>query len=118
MVSERPDVEYRSIPRMAQMNAVRFGSRQAVVDQDSELSFADVNTEMLRVSAALIASGVEPGDRVAVWAPNSVGWIVAALGILATGAWLVPINTRFRGCLLYTSPSPRDRTRSRMPSSA
>ena len=79
------------------MNAVRFGSRQAVVDQDSELSFADVNTEMLRVSAALIASGVEPGDRVAVWAPNSVGWIVAALGILATGAWLVPINTRFRG---------------------
>ena len=27
-------------------------------------------------------------------------------------------NTTFRGCLLYTSPSPRDRTRSRMPSSA
>ena len=28
------------------------------------------------------------------------------------------INSRIRGCLLYTSPSPRDRTRSRMPSSA
>ena len=27
-------------------------------------------------------------------------------------------QTRVRGCLLYTSPSPRDRTRSRMPSSA
>ena len=25
---------------------------------------------------------------------------------------------RLKGCLLYTSPSPRDRTRSRMPSSA
>ena len=26
--------------------------------------------------------------------------------------------TRYKSCLLYTSPSPRDRTRSRMPSSA
>ena len=31
---------------------------------------------------------------------------------------LGPISTQFKGCLLYTSPSPRDRTRSRMPSSA
>ena len=27
-------------------------------------------------------------------------------------------NSKWRNCLLYTSPSPRDRTRSRMPSSA
>ena len=32
----------------------------------------------------------------------------------AIGLWIYDINT----CLLYTSPSPRDRTRSRMPSSA
>ena len=30
----------------------------------------------------------------------------------------VPCHRVVRGCLLYTSPSPRDRTRSRMPSSA
>ena len=30
----------------------------------------------------------------------------------------IPINTPGIICLLYTSPSPRDRTRSRMPSSA
>ena len=29
-----------------------------------------------------------------------------------------PIHATFKTCLLYTSPSPRDRTRSRMPSSA
>ena len=32
--------------------------------------------------------------------------------------WVEPVSTNYRGCLLYTSPSPRDRTRSRMPSSA
>ena len=39
----------------------------------------------------------EPGDRVAIWAPNSWEWIVAALGALGAGAWLVPVNTRFKG---------------------
>ena len=32
--------------------------------------------------------------------------------------YLLESNSRILGCLLYTSPSPRDRTRSRMPSSA
>ena len=32
--------------------------------------------------------------------------------------YLINKNTIYKGCLLYTSPSPRDRTRSRMPSSA
>ena len=41
--------------------------------------------------------GIERGDRVAVWAPNSLEWIVAALGVTTAGAVLVPVNTRFRG---------------------
>ena len=46
---------------------------------------------------AMIAAGVGPGDRVAVWAPNGLGWIVAALGAQCAGAALVPINTRWKG---------------------
>ena len=52
---------------------------------------------MLAVARSLIASGVEPGDRVAIWAPNSAAWITAALGVLAARAWLVPLNTRLKG---------------------
>ena len=46
---------------------------------------------------AMMAAGVEPGDRVAIWAPNGLGWIVAALGAQSAGAALVPINTRWKG---------------------
>ena len=46
---------------------------------------------------ALVAAGIEPGDRVAVWAPNSLEWIVAALGVTTAGGVLVPVNTRFKG---------------------
>ena len=44
-----------------------------------------------------MASGVAPGERVAVWAPNSAEWMLAALGALRAGAVLVPLNTRFKG---------------------
>ena len=47
--------------------------------------------------AALVAAGVEPGDRVAIWCGNCAEWTVAALGLFAAGAVLVPVNTRFKG---------------------
>ena len=50
-----------------------------------------------------MASGVEPGDRVAIWAFNSAEWIVAVLGVFEAGAVLVPINTRFKGAEAATS---------------
>jgi acyl-CoA synthetase (AMP-forming)/AMP-acid ligase II len=45
----------------------------------------------------MIAIGVRQGMRVGLWAPNSVRWIVAALGVLGAGGVLVPLNTRFKG---------------------
>ena len=45
-----------------------------------------------------------------------VGFVSLAGGIAAI--FMIPAPTWFMACLLYTSPSPRDRTRSRMPSSA
>ena len=43
---------------------------------------------------------------------GSLGDIAQACGAIQD------ISENHKGCLLYTSPSPRDRTRSRMPSSA
>jgi len=45
----------------------------------------------------MTAIGVGPGVRVALWAPNSARWVLAALGVLGAGGVLVPVNTRFTG---------------------
>jgi HIP---CoA ligase len=86
-----------SIPDLLRRNAVRFGERLAIADARNRLSFIELRDVMSSAGKALLAAGIGPGDRVAVWAPNSVRWCAAALGAMSIGAALVPVNTRFKG---------------------
>jgi acyl-CoA synthetase (AMP-forming)/AMP-acid ligase II len=93
----RSEVNWPTIPAMLRATAERQGDAEAVVDGDRRISYAMLRGLVDEAARALLGSGIERGDRVAVWAPNSVEWIVAALGITTAGGVLVPINTRFRG---------------------
>jgi HIP---CoA ligase len=88
---------WRSIPEMSAAAADRFGDRLAIEDGPTRLTFAELFDHARSFGAALVSSGIEPGDRVAVWAFNCAEWVVALLGISLSGAVLVPINTRFKG---------------------
>jgi acyl-CoA synthetase (AMP-forming)/AMP-acid ligase II len=77
--------------------ARRIGGAEAVVDGSRRIDFKTLSGMADGAARALMASGIERGDRVAIWAPNSLEWIVAALGLTTAGGVLVPINTRFRG---------------------
>ena len=93
----RSEVIWPTIPAMLRDGAARAGGVEAVVDGNRRVDFATLRTMVDGAARALMASGIERGDRVAVWAPNSLEWIVAALGVTTAGGTLVPINTRFRG---------------------
>ncbi|TVZ02130.1 fatty acid--CoA ligase family protein [Trebonia kvetii] len=70
---------------------------EAVVDGGVRLTYADLGSRSEEFARALIAAGVKQGEAVALWAPNSATWIIDALGVLAAGAVLVPVNTRYKG---------------------
>src|SRR5690349_3909157 len=76
--------------------ADRFGDAEAVVDGPLRLSFSDVVHRIRCAAGAFANLGIDKGERVAVWAPNSAEWIIAAFGIMTAGAVLVPVNTRFK----------------------
>ena len=76
---------------------VRFGDREALVDGDRRWSFSEVIRAVEDVAKSFIALGLQHGDRLAIWAPNSAEWIFSALGAQIVGGVLVPINTRFKG---------------------
>ena len=90
-------MEWRSIPELVRWAAQRYGSAEAVVEGRNRLTYGELGARVERAAAACLANDVRPGDRVAVWAPNSLDWMVAALGAVSAGAVLVPLNTRFKG---------------------
>jgi len=87
---------FPSLGAMAADAAARFGPRLAVADGDTRLTYQELFDQARAFAAALVETGVEPGDRVGIWAYNSAEWIVAALGLLQAGAAVVPVNTRFK----------------------
>ncbi|WP_329384061.1 FadD3 family acyl-CoA ligase [Streptomyces sp. NBC_01351] len=93
----RADLRWGSIAGLVRAAAVRYADREAVVDGRVRIDYAQLGERVERAAAACMAAGVEPGDRVAVWAPNTLEWIVSALGAVSAGAVLVPLNTRFKG---------------------
>ncbi len=93
----RSEVIWPTIPAMVRDGARRNGGAEAVVCGERRVTYDALAAMVTDAARALIAAGVEPGDRVAVWAPNSLEWIVAALGITTAGGVLVPVNTRFKG---------------------
>ncbi|MGH9217218.1 MAG: AMP-binding protein, partial [Acidimicrobiales bacterium] len=99
-------VDATIIPALVEQAAERFGPREALVDSDGagddhvgarRLSFAELAAATDEAARAYVAHGLEPGDRVAIWAPNSAGWVVAALGVYRAGGVVTTVNTRFKG---------------------
>ena len=87
---------WQTIPEMVLSAADRFGDAEAIVDGPLRFTFVDL-VERIRCAAGAFADlGIGKGDRVAVWAPNSAEWIIAAFGLLTAGGVLVPVNTRFK----------------------
>jgi acyl-CoA synthetase (AMP-forming)/AMP-acid ligase II len=86
-----------TLPRAVRRAVAEFAGIEAVVDGDVRLTYAELGAEIQRVQRALMATGIEPGDPVSIWAPNIYEWIVASMAISCAGGVLVPLNTRYKG---------------------
>jgi acyl-CoA synthetase (AMP-forming)/AMP-acid ligase II len=92
-----PAMDATTIPAALEHAAERFAEREALVDGDRRWTFAGLLDTVDEVARALVALGVGPGDRVALWAPNMAEWVLTALATYRVGGTLVTINTRFKG---------------------
>jgi HIP---CoA ligase len=83
-------------PAVLAAAAQRYSNTIAVVDRE-KVTFSELYVRVRRAALLLKQLGVGKSDRVALWAPNSLNWIVACLGAQCLGAVVVPINTRLKG---------------------
>ncbi|MEM7093362.1 MAG: AMP-binding protein [Actinomycetota bacterium] len=86
-----------TIPALVEWSTQTFADQLAIRDGDVTLTYEELGDLIDQAARAFVASGVEAGDTVAVWAPNCWQWVVAGLGVSRAGARLVPVNTRFKG---------------------
>ena len=87
----------RTLPQLVAQSAGRYGDRVAITDGDVSFSYSELDEARVAAAKAFIAAGLEPGERIAIWAPNIYQWIIAAIGAQSVGGVLVPLNTRMKG---------------------
>ncbi|WP_068826410.1 FadD3 family acyl-CoA ligase [Pseudomonas sp. BMS12] len=77
--------------------AARYGNALAIDDAGRRIDYHQLDALRRQAARALLALGIEAGERVAIWAPNVWEWVVAATALHSVGAALVPLNTRMKG---------------------
>lgn len=96
-VSETPLLGL-TIGACLEMIAGRWPNNDAVIvcDQELRLSYAELNREADALAAGLLAIGLKPGERIGIWSPNNVEWVITQFATAKAGLILVNINPAYR----------------------
>jgi fatty-acyl-CoA synthase len=101
--AEQPAMVDLTVGDLLDRSANRWPDHEAVVYSAYEdvgisarWTFAELRERARRVGRALIASGIEPGERFGIWATNIPQWLELQFGAAYTGAVVVPMNPLYR----------------------
>src|SRR5579863_6925141 len=97
-ISEQP-LLYRTVDGVLKAAVAVAPDRIALVVpfQSIRFTFTELDREVQRAARGLIACGLVPGDRIGIWAPNCVEWILTMFAAARAGLVLVNINPAYRG---------------------
>ncbi len=89
---------YETIGECFDRIAAKFPDNLALVvrHQDVRWSYREFHARVERLAAGLLALGIEKGERVGVWGPNSYEWVLAQFATARIGAILVNVNPAYR----------------------
>ncbi|MGB0970485.1 MAG: long-chain-fatty-acid--CoA ligase FadD2 [Mycobacterium sp.] len=79
------------------LNARRYPNRAAVLDDDGEMTFRELNDATNAVANALLVRGIRGGDGVAILARNHRWFLVAVFAAARVGARIIMLNSEFSG---------------------
>ena len=85
-----------NLSKNLERSAFYFPDRVAIIEGEREVSFQEFDQEANRVATALISLGVQAGDPVALFAPNSYHWLAFYFGILKAGGVAVTLSSALK----------------------
>ena len=96
MTNYRNWINVTSLGDLMDMQAEKYGDKDAIVFPDGRYSYQDIGNYAQNISKALLALGVEPGDRVGYFLQECIDTIGIIIGAAKIGAITAPINSRFK----------------------
>jgi fatty-acyl-CoA synthase len=89
---------HQTIGETLDLAAQRWPDQEAVVvrDRNVRLSFAELRQEADRVAAGFVALDLKHGERIGIWSPNRIEWILTQFAAAKAGLILVNINPAYR----------------------
>ena len=91
-------LHFMTIPQLLDRAVLRHGSRDAAVfvAQNQRLSWYDLQQQADNMAAALLSMGIRRGNRVGIWSPNRLEWLLTQFATARIGAVLVNINPAYK----------------------
>ena len=88
----------RTVGVLLDESSARFAERDALIvpHQGVRWNYSDLKEKVDAYAAGFVALGLEPGDRVGIWAPNVWEWVVTQFATAKAGLVLVNINPAYR----------------------
>jgi len=96
--SREVPLKHETIGRAFDEAAHRFAGRDALIvpPQQVRWSYAELKQRVDLFAAGLLSLGLNPGDRIGIWAPNCAEWTVTQFASAKAGLILVNINPAYR----------------------
>ena len=93
-----PPLQDCTIGQALDATVARHGDREALVvpHQGVRWTWRQLAQQADAVAAGLLAMGLQPGDRVGIWAPNCAEWVLTQLATARAGLVLVNVNPAYR----------------------
>ncbi len=82
----------KPLGELLEERAVQFGSKVAYWDSYQNASYAELNRQSKNIAKKLRKKGLNSSDKVAIYLPNSVNWVLACFGSVRAGLVVVPIS--------------------------
>jgi fatty-acyl-CoA synthase len=89
---------HKTIPQVLRETVARHGQRDAIVasSQNRRLTYYDFDREVDSLAAGFLALGLNKGDRIGIWSPNRLEWLLTQFATARIGLILVNINPAYR----------------------
>lgn len=96
-VGEDPLI-FQTIGQTLDLAATKFGSREALISchQEIRYTYEELNEKANRIALGLHKLGLRKGDRIGIWSPNCVEWVLTQFATAKLGLILVNINPAYR----------------------